>query len=218
MTTPSRDAVTGVILCGGEGRRMGGVEKPLALVHGMPMVQHVRERLAPQVYRVLMSANARHDEYGQWGDEVIADDDGSSAAADASRGGPLFGIRAALRAVQRDAAARDGARGDELLFCCPGDAPRLATTLVARLHDALIANDAMVAYPHDGEQPQGLFVLLRVTDAMSASLEQYLQRGERSVHGWLSAIHAVAVEARDLADSFVNINTSRELLALGAPA
>lgn len=213
MTAPRVGGVTGVILCGGAGRRMGGTDKPLTLLHDKPMVLHVRERLAPQVDRVLISANANAAAYAQWGDAVIADEWAERAAPGHAaerdhRGGPLFGIRAALRVVRQQS-------NNALLFCCPGDAPRLSPTLVSRLYDALDTSSA-AAYPHDGEQAQVLFVLLRASAETVQSLDDYLRRGERSVHGWLSTMHTVQVNARDVADCFVNINTAQELIEASA--
>ena len=70
----TRGEITGVILCGGDARRMFGVEKPLQLMDGEPLVAHVRARVSPQVAQVVISANREHDAYAVWGDPVVSDD------------------------------------------------------------------------------------------------------------------------------------------------
>lgn len=189
-----REDITGVILCGGSGARMGGVEKPLELFLGAPMVQHVRERLLPQVTRVVISANRERDRYAAWGDAVVADN-----LVDA---GPLAGLFAALAPVRTP-----------YLFCCPGDTPLLDTTLVSRLAASVTSTDIVVAFPDDGVRPQHLFMLLRAAPA-TVSLEAYLAAGHRSVHGWLATVQHTVVRARDIAGSFVNVNTPQQLSAL----
>jgi molybdopterin-guanine dinucleotide biosynthesis protein A len=182
--------ITGVILCGGSGARMGGVDKPLQLLNGMPMVQHVRTRLVPQVHHVVLSANRHHDAYRMWNDVVIGD-----VIADA---GPLGGVLTVSQHTQLP-----------YLFCCPGDAPRLSTTLVATLCAALAASPADIAIPHDGTQPQHLFMLL--SQRVANHLQQYLAAGQRSVRDFVSALPHVVVDCSREYESFVNVNTEHEL-------
>lgn len=187
------EEITGVILCGGSGVRMGGVDKPLQMLAGMPMVQHVRQRLAPQVSRILVSANQHHVEYGAWGDTVVVDETPNQ--------GPLGGIASAL------------AYTDSLyVFCCPGDAPRLSRTLVATLAHALTLSSQDVAIPHDGEQSQHLFMLVAVR--VLPQLQDYLCTNRRSVAHWVATTQHTVVDASHEHDSFVNINTAVELRAV----
>lgn len=207
--------IVGAILCGGGGRRMGGAEKPLTILNGKPLVKHVRARLAPQVSRLLISANRETAQYAQWGDVVIADDtlDGGPAYGEPTHGGPLYGVRAVLRHL-----LHDGDDTTRLLFCCPGDAPLLDRRLVARLASAMTSTDADVVYPHDGQRAQHLFVLLRVSDALATSLDDYLASDERSVHGWLERCRSTSVDASDIASSFANVNTPQDLADLAKRA
>ena len=189
-----RERVTGVVLCGGEARRMSGVEKPLQLLHGKPLVQHVRERLVSQVAQVVIVANRQLDAYRKWADTVVAD---TIIGA-----GPLGGVAAAAEVVDTP-----------YLFCCPGDAPFLDTTLVERLASHLDSTEeAMLAIPNDGERTQHLFMLAR-TGALRNSLPAYLERGERSVHGFVSSVATRIANASDIANSFLNINTHEDLHA-----
>lgn len=181
------EAVTGIILCGGEGRRMGGVDKPLLEREGRPLVAQVHAALAPQVTQMLVSANRHAERYAAYG-EVIAD-------AHPGRG-PLEGLASALARVDTP-----------LAFVCPGDAPHLDTTLVARLAAALGNADA--AYPHDGVQPQHLFLLLRT--ALLHDLQAWLDAGGRSVRRFLATRVVVEVNAHDIASSFLNVNEPRDL-------
>lgn len=184
--------ITGVVLCGGEGRRMGGVEKPLLPLHGRPLAAHVLERLRPQVGPVIVSANRELEAYRGFGHPVISDE--------VLGVGPLGGLAGVARHVTTP-----------WLFCCPGDAPRLDGDVVARL--ASECDDACTAvYPHDGERPQYLFLLVRTTAC--ASLTNYLEGGSRSVRGWLELIRASAVGIPELAGSFVNVNTADALAKL----
>jgi molybdenum cofactor guanylyltransferase len=186
--------ITGVVLCGGEGRRMGGVEKPLLPLHGRPLVDHVLERLAPQVGRVIISANRELDAYREFGHDVIHDVEPGL--------GPLGGLASVAPHVSTP-----------WLFCCPGDAPLVDRAIVARLADAVDVRCNAV-YPHDGERPQYLFLLVRT--AACSSLSSYLRDGARSVHRWLETIEARTVTLPDMAASFTNVNDRQELKHLNA--
>lgn len=185
-----RTDITGIVLCGGEGRRMGGVKKPLLQLHGRPFIAHVVERLAPQVARIIVSANHSRAAFAPYGDVI----------ADRTPGlGPLGGLQAAIAAVETP-----------WFFCCPGDAPCLDTTLVARLAAAVREHGAAVA--HDGERRQHLFLLCR-TSALT-QLNAYLESGKRAVHGFLDTLDQVDVRMPEIAASFVNVNTPDDLLRL----
>ena len=191
MLIPPRD-VTGVVLCGGEGRRMGGVEKPLVPLHDRPLLAHVLDRLLPQVGHVLVSANRELDAYRALGHPVVSDDVPGL--------GPLGGLATVARHVTTP-----------WLFCCPGDAPRLGAGLVSRLAAAL-QDEVVAVYPNDGERKQYLFLLVRTSACRS--LTTYLDGSARSVHGWLARVGARAADMRDIANSFTNVNTTDALTRL----
>jgi molybdenum cofactor guanylyltransferase len=179
---------------------MDGVEKALQPVGGVPMVKHVRTRLEPQVGHIIVSANHAHEQY-----RTLLPDD--TLVADAVPGlGPLGGIMTAFSVTH-----------SPYLFCCPGDAPFLNEQLVARLAAALDKEaEASVAVPFDGERSQHLFLLMRTS--LRHHLLGYVDRGERSVHGFVSGTAPVLVNAADIADSFRNINTLDELAAASRAA
>ena len=93
MTAPVRTSrtpgVTGVVLAGGLGRRMGGVDKGLQGLDGRPMVAHVIERMLPQVEELLINANQNLDRYAAFGHRVVADSIEGFA-------GPLAGLERGL--------------------------------------------------------------------------------------------------------------------------
>lgn len=182
----ARADITGIILCGGTARRMGGTEKALTIVGPTSLLGHVRARLAPQVGTIIVSANRDLPGYTRWDDRVVPDLVPSA--------GPLGGLHAALAHVVTPYA-----------FCCPGDAPLLDTGLVQRLGATLRSRHADLAMPHDGERTQQLFLLMR-TDVRD-SLDQYLARGARTVLGWTDGLRSARHDATDIHAAFLNINT-----------
>src|SRR5436305_15205563 len=110
----SAPEVTGLVLAGGQGSRMGGIDKGLQPFRGRPMVAHVVERFAPQVGEILINANRNLEEYARFGHRVIADEIAGFA-------GPLAGFERGL------AHARCA-----LLVTAPCDSPFLPLDLVAR--------------------------------------------------------------------------------------
>ena len=180
-TTPlERESITGLVLAGGRGVRMGGVDKGLQPWHGRPMVDHVLERLAPQVGAVVISANRSLDDYALRGTPVVQD-------AETPFNGPLAGILAGLRACTSD-----------WLAIVPCDAPRLPRDLVARLSTRAMALAVpgvyAVHHESDGDRmlrrAEPLFCLLRADAATRDSLAATLAAGERRVERWLGALGA----------------------------
>src|SRR5438093_31335 len=92
VKSPAMSAVSGVVLAGGQGRRMGGVDKGLQPLRGKPMAQWALERLAPQVDEVLINCNQNLDAYARFGYRVVPDEIGGFA-------GPLAGLHACLNAA-----------------------------------------------------------------------------------------------------------------------
>jgi len=183
------DAVSGIVLAGGQGRRMGGVDKGLVLLRGKPMVQWVLERLAPQVSEILINANQNLEAYAAFGHRVVSDEVGGFA-------GPLAGLHAGLAAVQHP-----------LAVTVPCDSPFLPAHLVARLRAALGENDLAVA--KTGQQPHPVFSLVRCS--VRDHLGKFLSGGGRKIDAWYASLKVVEVPFDDEADAFRNINTREEL-------
>ena len=189
----SKPAITGVVLAGGLGRRMGGVDKGLRALHGRPMVAAVIERFAPQVGELLINANQNIEVYAQFGYRVIPDVIGGFA-------GPLAGLHAALSAASHP-----------LVATVPCDSPFLPTDVVARLHEAMSANDAQLTVAKTGEQAHPVFCLCR-RDVLP-HLEQFLAGGGRKIDLWYATLRVVEVNFDDVAEAFSNINSPQELAA-----
>jgi len=183
------NGVTGLVLAGGQGRRMGGVDKGLQLLHGKPMVAAVLARLAPQVDEILINANQNLDAYGRFGHRVVPDAIGGFA-------GPLAGLHAGL-----------GTATHELVLTAPCDSPFLPLDLFSRLKKELKRNDLAVA--KTGDQPHPVFALVR--KAVRKNLEEFLAGGGRKIDAWYSTLKIVEVPFDDEADAFRNINTREEL-------
>lgn len=184
-----RSAITGLILAGGRGSRMGGVDKGLQLLDGRPLVTHVIERLQPQVGPLMISANRHLDAYAAFGVPVLRD-------ADDQFNGPLAGLLAGLDAAQT-----------EWLVCAPCDAPHLPLDLVACLLAARDDQQTLAVMPRSGDgRLQPLFALLHTS--LRGSLASALAQGQRRVADWmLSHPHRIV----DIQDEFMNLNTRAEL-------
>lgn len=171
---------------------MGGIDKPLALLAGRPLVAYVVERLEPQVGAMVISANRSLDSYRAFDHPVVTDEQPGL--------GPLGGLLSALEHVETP-----------WFFCCPGDAPLLDDSIVARL---AAAPDGIIRIPFDGKRQQQLFMLGR--SSARADLDAYLAAGGRSVHAFHAGQSLALVDMCDIAGSFVNINTMGELELLAA--
>jgi len=183
--------VTGIVLAGGQGRRMGGVDKGLQPLEGRPMAQWAIERLAPQVETIVVNANQNLAAYGAFGYPVVSDAVGGFA-------GPLAGLHAGLQAAHTAFAVT-----------VPCDSPFLPTDLVARLRAALEVNDADLAVAKTGAQPHPVFALVRCR--ILPHLEAFLQSGGRKIDAWYADLHVIEVSFDDQVDAFSNINTREEL-------
>ncbi|WP_459865804.1 molybdenum cofactor guanylyltransferase MobA [Endothiovibrio diazotrophicus] len=185
----ARQEITGILLAGGEGRRVGGADKGLLPFHGRPLVEVVLARLTPQVGRVVISANRNLEQYGGYGWPVVADE------ADHCLG-PLAGVVAALGSVTSPFA-----------MVVPCDAPCLPENLVARLASAL--GEREVALPDDGERRQYAFALLR--SAIRPWLAACLESGNRGLGRCFATRRTIFVDCRDEIGGFRNLNSLNAL-------
>ena len=188
--------VTGVILAGGQGRRMGGVDKGLKPLRGRAMVEWVVERLRPQVEELLVNANQNIETYAAFGHRVIPDAIGGYA-------GPLAGLHRGLSEARTP-----------LVATAPCDSPFLPLDLVSRLDQHLQALGADLAVARTGDQPHPVFCLCRT--GVLPSLTAFLDGGGRKIDAWYSALAVVEVPFDDEAAAFSNINTETELAAFEA--
>lgn len=181
--------ITGLILAGGEGRRVGGADKGLLAYRDKPLVAHVIERFAPQVDRLLISANRNLDLYRAFGYPVVSD-------TSPERHGPLAGIAAGLSACTTP-----------WLAVVPCDSPALPADLVARLMAGVGAARLAIAATCEGTQPT--FLLCR--RELLPTIEARLAMGERKLMAWCYDQGAVEVSFPDAA-AFRNLNTLDDLV------
>lgn len=192
-----KSEVTGAVLAGGRGQRMGGVDKGLLeLTPGRPLIDWVVTAIHPQVSRLLISANRNADRYRQWTPDVIGDDMPGFP-------GPLAGVASCLHACETP-----------LMLTAPCDCPMLAPDLAVRLHASLRRAGAQAAVAHDGDRLQPAFAL--VSKSLEPKLRAYLAQGFRRLDGWLDPNLTVIVDFSDQRDSFTNVNTPDELTELEA--
>jgi molybdopterin-guanine dinucleotide biosynthesis protein A len=183
--------ITGLVLAGGQGRRMGSIDKGLVLLQGEPMVRHVIERLAPQVDEILINANRNISEYEAFGHPVFRDCiDGFV--------GPLAGLQAGLTHAEHP-----------LVVTVPCDSPFLPRDLVSRLSHALTERQADLAVARTFDQPHPVFALVR--RSLLPHLSAFLEHGGRKIDAWYASLKAIEVAFDDEADAFRNINTADEL-------
>jgi molybdopterin-guanine dinucleotide biosynthesis protein A len=172
---------------------MGGVDKGLQLFRGRPMIEWAIARLAPQVAAVLINANQNLPRYQALGLPVVRD-------AVSGFAGPLAGLH---RAMQEAATP--------LVATVPCDSPFLPLDLVARLSEALHAEQSQVAVAKTGTRAHPVFCLTRRD--LLPHLEQFLNAGGRKIDAWYGALRVAEAAFDDEAEAFSNFNTLEELRA-----
>lgn len=187
---PTPDQITGLVLAGGQGRRMEGRDKGLQAWQDRPLVRHALDRLRPQVGPVAVSANRHLSQYQALGVPVWPDTLPGFA-------GPLAGWLAALQQCDTP-----------YLASVPCDTPGFPADLVAHLAAALAAEGAELAIAATAERPHPVFCLLE--RRLADSLQRYLQDGRRKVLDWTALHRRAVVTFPDEAD-FRNFNTLADL-------
>jgi molybdopterin-guanine dinucleotide biosynthesis protein A len=186
--------ITGLILAGGRGSRMGETDKGLQLFRGKAMVEHVLERFAPQVDETIINANRNLSTYAAYRHRVVPD--GIEGFA-----GPLAGLHVGMQAAS-----------SPLIATAPCDSPFLPLNLIARLYDALLAEHADLAVAKTFDQAHPVFCLTKTE--LEPHLREFLQSGQRKIDKWYASLNVVEVQFDDNVDAFANINTVNELRQL----
>lgn len=194
--------VVGVLLAGGQSRRMGGRDKSLITLAGRPMLAHVIERLAPQVDRLVINSNAPVEQFAAFGLPVIAD--GISGFA-----GPLAGVLAGMRWAQ---AAVPTAR---FVATAATDTPFFPVDFVSRLQ--AVSDERAIALASSNGRLHPVFGLWPV--ALCNDLEVWLTGGDnRKVLAWVERHRLAEIDfaplsagAHEAIDPFFNANTPAEL-------
>ncbi|MEY0766194.1 MULTISPECIES: molybdenum cofactor guanylyltransferase MobA [Providencia] len=180
-----RQSITGVILAGGRGTRMGGQDKGLVLLSGKPLYQHILARLQPQVGEVLINANRNQARYSESLLTVISDLNNHFS-------GPLAGMQSALH----------HATTDWLLFV-PCDVPAFPLNLVEKMFNE--KEKHLACYACDAEREHPTFALLH--RSLKTQLDDYLARGDRKLMLFMHEVNAKSVIFSPESGSFANLNT-----------
>jgi len=167
------------------------VDKGLQVFRGKRLVDHVYERLLPQVGGVIINANQNQDEYRSFGVRVVSDAIGGFA-------GPLAGFHAGLSVSKRP-----------FLASVPCDSPFLPNDLVERLYNRMNETGAELAVAKTGDQPHPVFCLMR--RGLLDHLADFLKGGGRKIDAWYATLNVTEVAFSDQAEAFSNINTREEL-------
>jgi len=183
--------ITAVILAGGMGRRMNGLDKGLVKLNGQPMISYVIDVLKPNVQQVLINANRNAEDYEQFGVDVVADSiEGYQ--------GPLAGFEAGMSQANTP-----------WVFTCPCDSPIQSSQLLPTMWQRIKHSDANIGLAYDGERTHPVFSLLQTS--LLSSLREYLAAGDRKIDRWFAQHKLLTIDCSEYADSFINVNTDEEL-------
>ena len=187
--TISKSQITAVILAGGKGRRLGGQDKGLVDYQGKPLIQHVLDKITPQVDSVLINANRNHEKYAAFGHSLITDELSEFQ-------GPLAGFATAMQASKTD-----------YILTMPCDGPNLPDYYVARLMAA--SNDKYtIVVAHDGERLQTVHAMIPVS--LIDNLLAFLESGDRKIDRWYAQNTMVTADFSDKPEVFFNVNTEEQ--------
>lgn len=186
--------ISAIILSGGRATRMNSIDKGLVLLQQKPLVQHLIERLIPQVDEILINANREIAQYQTFGYTVLQDEIKGFL-------GPLAGFNIGLKHAKHD-----------YLLTVPCDSPLLPLDLVQRLMVALLKHHADIAVASSDGNTHPVFSLCK--KSVLPSLTAYLELGERRVSAWQKSQHYIEVDFSDCGEAFINLNTPDDLIAL----
>lgn len=186
------EQITAGILAGGEGRRLGGIDKGWYEVAGRPLIAHTLARVRPQVGQIVISANRSMQRYRCLGYSVYRDDTDD-------RRGPLAGVATILKAA-----------ATPYVLIVPVDTPLLPLNLVERLAAAMqLGTDIAIARTPDTLHP--LHALMR--RSLLDDIQEALWFGVRRVSEWQQSIERIVVDWAD-GGGFVNINSDQDAIVL----
>jgi len=182
--------VSCIILAGGEGKRFNCEDKGLVTLKGKPLIEHIIDRINPQVDDIVISANRNTDYYKKYSDKVIED-------KTANFQGPLSGIAACIPECKH-----------QWILVLPCDIPLLPDDLVKKL--AVSDNSKLiVAKAHEHRQ---LVFLMHVS--LKKSLDDFLHQGHHKAMSWIELQNPAVVMFEGEVGAFLNINTLEELKQL----
>ena len=188
-------SVPAVILAGGRAKRMGGCDKCLLTLDGVPVLRRILATLAPQCSGVLLNANGNPARFAAFAAPVLPD-------AVPGFAGPLAGLLTGM------AWARAHHPQATHIVSVAGDMPFLPDDLVARLSEGLEQAGAEIAFASDGDRDHPVIGLWPVR--LAPDLERTLRETDvRAVHRWMASYRIVRCRFPD--DTFANLNTPDDL-------
>ena len=186
-----RDKITGLILAGGQARRMGGTDKGLIQLAGRSMIDYVIDSLRPQVSTILINANRNHNAYKQYGYVVIEDNIDDFQ-------GPLAGMACGLEKATTD-----------YIATVPCDGPFLPNNYVETLFHSIDHKSSKISVAYDGNRLQPVYALIHRD--LLPDLIGYLASGERKIDRWYDKHHFEQADFSSQREMFTNINTPEDL-------
>ncbi len=190
MAVTKKD-ITAIILAGGRGRRLGGIDKGLLELNQRPLIEYVIDSITPQVVSLAISANRNQDKYSGYGVDVIAD-------LKRDYQGPLSGMASVMNSVRTSH-----------VLVVPCDMPGLPADLVQRMTAALNNSGCEIVVVHDGRRIQNVVMLMATK--LHKELNTFLASGGRAIKDWL-AIHDIAVaDFNGSEEQFGSINTQDDV-------
>lgn len=186
--------ISAIILAGGRATRMQGADKGLVLLQNRSLIEHVINRLSPQVDEILINANREIAQYKALGYPVLQDEL-------AEYPGPLAGLSLGLNYAKHD-----------YILAVPCDSPLLPLDLAQRLMAQLLKNDADIAVASSNGNVHPVFCLCK--KSVLPSLNTYLAKGERRVSAWQKNQRYIEVNFSDCDNAFANLNTLEDVTAL----
>lgn len=193
MPAQRNPGITGLVLAGGQARRMAGVDKGLLDIGGLTMVERITDCLEKQCDAILINANRNIPEYEQFGYPVVTD-------VLENYQGPLSGMLSGLKRTST-----------EWIITAPCDGPFLSAEYTRRMQQAAKSEGTCLAVALGSGRLQPVYAFLHYS--LVPSLEAYLDLGERKIDRWMKLHDMTVVDFTDEPDMFENINTPDELEA-----
>lgn len=194
MLKVSKNDITGVILAGGQARRMEGQDKGLVLLNNKPMIEYVIEAIKPQVGTLLINVNRNIEQYETYGFDIIPDDLSGYC-------GPLAGMASALNKTKTT-----------YMLTAPCDSPFISNDLAQRLVDSLESESSDISVAHNGDRMQPVFCLIK--KELLSSMTDFLDEGERKIDKWFKRHKLSIADFSDIPKTFDNLNTHADIHAI----
>ena len=196
-TEPSQ--IAAIILSGGAGSRMSGVDKGLQQHNGEALISWVIKAIRPQVGKIVLSINRNQSHYDKFGLETVTDR--SNQSTEKIYNGPIAGIVSGVKKINL--------QSYQSILIASCDSPNLNNRYIAKLYKSITDSKADVAVVNDGVRDQNLHCLIKV-DVIN-NLQSYYQDGGRSMRDWFQTIDLIRVDFSDHPDSFANLNTMNDI-------